>query len=100
MKPVAWMFKHQQSGHTSFISPWEKKHYTDQKALGSHGGERWLKGEDAERHDIPLYTADQLRQAMVAVLRDAAAKRYALTHIGSAAGELTRMADELEKSRQ
>jgi hypothetical protein len=54
-EPVAWMFQHPISKHTSTISPWEKKHYTEQKKLGSEGGERWLKGEDAERHDIPLY---------------------------------------------
>ena len=57
-EPVAWMFQHPISKHTSTISPWEKKHYTEQKKLGSEGGERWLKGEDAERHDIPLYRKD------------------------------------------
>ena len=57
-EPVAWMFQHPVSKHTSTISPWEKKHYTEQKKLGSEGGERWLKGEDAERHDIPLYRKD------------------------------------------
>jgi hypothetical protein len=58
-EPVAWMFQHPVSKHTSTISPWEKKHYTEQKKLGSEGGERWLKGEDAERHDIPLYRKDK-----------------------------------------
>ena len=53
---VAWANKDR-----GLISAWEKAHYTEMKALGSPGGERWLKGEDAERHTIPLISKEDLK---------------------------------------
>ena len=64
-KPVAWMNKNRGT-----ISVWEKKHYIEMKALGSPGGERWLKGEDAERHNIPLYATPTIPPHLALVPRE------------------------------
>ena len=81
MKPVAWLYK------------WDK---------GSDVWQHQLQGESLfdfvpNPHTCtPLYTADQLREAQVKVLREAA--DYLDLREIDPSSELRRMADELEKA--
>lgn len=83
MKPVAWYIE-----NNYYESLEEAQFFCNNKA-------------QLEEQVTPLYTADQLRQAKVEVLRKAAERVNAAD--GSSTylvrGQLNRMADEIERSK-
>ena len=83
MKPVAYMRPSVEGYDSAF---------RDANTVETSTGGDWSEW-------VPLYTANQLREAQVAVLRDAAEWFEAYGNKGFSVINLCRMADELEKQK-